>query len=271
MRKNYTMKNLKYITVAIISFALIGCGSAEGEVKEVKEPAIASEYKANENQLEIEAQMAAIDNDTLVVNNSLLYYKEVADIQVYVYKDPATDEARKIIEEFTSEKGGSKQSIAYYMLNGKTIATQEIILVPVADSMQFLERVSYYNEKEEVVISKERTAYYEEELEYAQFMVGEKTKCSMDRALNVLKQEGEFATHFQSFIDSEYGLYMMVGENKPDGYSATLLINSFGGVTNKLFKNPAAYKGKHLKLAFSTEVDEGGYEYSLLHNASLVE
>jgi hypothetical protein len=268
------MRKLNLLSVFLTIGLLIGCGPSEETKEKSNEPIASQEYKADENQLEIEAQMAAIDdaieNDSLVENSSLLYYKEVADIEVYVYADPATEEAQKILESFTVAEGGSKQEIAYYMKGGKTIATRETILVPIADSMQYMERVSYYDDKEEVIISKQRTAYFEEELEYAQFMVGKKTKCSMDRAIRVLKQEGEFATHFQSFIDTQDGLYMMVGENKPDGYRATLLVNSFGGATDKLFKNPAAYKGKLLSLVFSKEIDEY-FEFSLLHNASFVE
>ena len=63
---------------------------------------------------------------------------------------------------------------------------------------------------------------------------------------------------------------MVVGENKPNGYTSALLVQSRNGLVDRMYKDPESYKGKQLSIAFSKEMSPDG-NYQLLYGVSLVE
>ena len=74
-----------------------------------------------------------------------------------------------MIEIFT---GGSSQSIGkrtFYLKDGKKVATIESFEEGEGENAHFVERVSYYDEKEKPVASKKKTAPYEEDLEFESY------------------------------------------------------------------------------------------------------
>ena len=89
----------------------------------------------------------------------------------------------------------------------------------------FVERISYYDEKENPIKTIERVADFEDKLYREEFKVVKNYNCSSKRALMALNQEGEFSTTFQGFIKEEPYLYLIVGDNEDKPQSSQTIID----------------------------------------------
>lgn len=251
-------------SIPIIVFAVSGCEDNNQPDPNINAE-INSEYVSNEDEVVFEQMMSDIDmKDSLTTANSLFYSREDgASMEVLLFLDEK-NEPVKMIEKFT---GGSSQSIGkrtFYLKDGKKVATRETFEEGVGENAHFVERVSYYDEKEKPVASKKKTAPYEEDLEFESYSLTEKFDCSMKRALIVLNQEEEFATTFRGFVKEDPYLYIIVGEDDVKGYCSSLVVQYKTGTIQKLQANEVEMIGTPLIIDFETFSGEQGYEYQIL-------
>lgn len=167
----------------------------------------------------------------------------------------------KVVEYFNDGNGKDSGTRTFYLNNGKPFCTLE-----QASAMQgnsFFNRISYYNSSGEVSMTKERRGSYEEEVTQMNYKPAALTKVSMDRAMRALSQKGEFATTFQGFVFQEAITYLVVGENKPDGYTSAIKCDFRDNLINTLAANEKKYIGKPLKVNFQEYVDQDGLKTQL--------
>ena len=250
-----------FLTIVIASF-LTSCNDAPPI--EVPED-INSEYVPNEKETAFEELIFEIDaNDSLLVGQSLFYSREGgASVEVEI-KVNDSNQMVKMVEEYTTEEFPSIASNTFYFKNRKMNASKELMEEAVGDSSQFIERVTYYDENENPIITKKKAANFEEELEFESYQIVENQKCSYDRALEVLNQENEYATTFQGFVKEDPYLYLIVGENKEDGYYTSVVVQYMTSLIKKLQQDEKSMLGTPLEIEYETLNGDQGYEYQIL-------
>ncbi len=218
-----------------------------------------------------EDRMAQIDNnEKLSVLNSLAYNNnEGSREEARAYLDKNNNEV-KIEEVFSDAKTGNYGQYIFYIDNGKRFATKAIYYDNQLEKPSFIERVSYYDKNGKVKFTKERLAEYEEDLPDAAFSVVKPKDLPIDRTLRILNQEGEFVTTFQGFAEGNNMKYLLVGENKPDGYASSLAVQYEEGDIRKLMKNERAMIGKPLEVTHNMMMDERGLKFQILMTVKIL-
>lgn len=260
----------RYALLLLMTTVLIFTGCQSGETEGASELPT-TDYQPNAQEVAFEEMIASIDaNDSLRIGNSLFYSKPTGEsIEVRLFVN-AKNETVKMVERYTEESTQSVFRNVFYLKEGKKFATRELFGSTVNGKELFNERVSYYDEKEQPVLSKFKSANYEEELDYESFVTMDPYDCKMERALNVINQEGEFATTFQGFVKEDAFLYLIVGENEKDGYSSSLVVQYVDYTIKKLQEDELKMIGTPLIVDFETVTEGGeGYEYQILHKVSL--
>jgi len=214
---------------------------------------------------EYEDYMAIVDmSDSLIGANTLYYAKPGGEsYQVYLKLDEESNIVR-MNEQYTNAGSGSILNTYYYYRDGEKVATKEIYNEGQGDTEMFFERVSYYNEKEKPIISKIRSAQYEEYLEEETFNIIDPLDCSDERAKRALMRGGEFATNFVGVIKQEKINYIIVGEGKEDGFRTSLLVQQFTPLIIQMLSNPDAFKGKPMDIEFEELPDGQGFTFQSL-------
>lgn len=255
--------NTKILNIAVLFFIFLSsCQTAkngeEGNSKDEKVQSV-------ENEEKYENQIAAIENNTeLLLINSLAYNNNAGSrIEVVAYLDKGENEV-KIEESFTDVKSGNYGKFTYYIDKGKKFATKQVYFENQLKEPSFVERISFYDKDERVIFSKERVAPFEDELEKAAFEISIPKDCSIERAMRVLNQEGEFTTTFQGFASDGNLSYLLVGENTSDGYASSLAVQYKEGDITKLMNNEKAMIGKPLEVVHQVMVDERGLKFQVL-------
>ena len=222
-------------------------------------------YIPTSAEVKFEKLMENIDlNDSLRYGQSLSYNRpDGASVFVKIYVNDSNYTV-KLFEEYTSPNSPSIQSNTFYFDKGILIATRELFEEGTGDEGHFVERVTYYDEKEKPILTKRKVAAYEEELIYEPFTVAEKVECSYKRAMKVINQEGEYETNFIEFIPEDPYLYLIVGENKKDGYYSSLVVQMMTSLIKKLQSDPEKHFGTPLNVTYEILNGEQGYEYQIL-------
>ena len=244
------MKNITacVVFIGMISF-LMSCDSTETTQNEkLKEAATAIDLEQGEAA---EAYITTIDeNDSLAIGNSLYYSRP--DGSSFEVEFVVNDSGRvvKMTQFYTTTSSGSIQTKLFYYQNGIKYATKEYFETGTGESAKFVERISYYSKNEQPVATKQRIAPYENELEYEPFGLSELFDCNDAQAFRALNQEEEFETNFKGFATDGTASYLLVGENKPDGYISALLVKSYTPLINKLMSKEGIMRGVPIEVDF---------------------
>lgn len=221
-----------------------------------------------EANVEGEAYLNSIDlNDSLYTANSLFYSREVNGQTEWIEVIMSLNDSNQIVkmkEQFVVAGYDAIFSNHFYYKDGLKYATKQFFMESVEDSSYFVELLSYYDENEEVLATKRRTAVYEEYLPQEQYMIAEKTACSADRAKDVINQKGKFETTFQGFVNMEGFKFLVVGENAKNGYSSALIVQQITPLIIELRNNESKMIGTPLTVNFQTIVDGTGSQQILL-------
>ena len=228
------------------------------------------DYIPNGDEVVFEEKMLQIDEDQTLSKASSLFYSrpDGASVDVEMMIDTA-NVAVKMVEKYTVSSAQSICSNTFYLVDGKKFASRELFEYSKGDSASFSERITYYDKKEKPIATKIRTATYEDGLEFEAFKMTEKHDCSMERAISVLNQTGEYATTFRGFAKEDPYLYIIVGENKKNGYSSSLVVQMMTSTIKKLQENELQMIGKPLTINFETLGDEQGFVYQILMEAEI--
>jgi len=253
----------KFLVVSFLFLLITACSSNENDATSENPSGLNQDqrYKVEE---EHEAFVAQVDlNDSLNVINSLLFtHEDGSQIDVAGFLDKK-GEVVKLIEKSVDGPTNFYKQIMYYVKNGrKYISNERFTDTTQQENPSFVERITYYDENEKPIISKEKRAKYEEELGMSQYDYIKPIDCSITRALQVINQEGRFQTKFQGLVYSGKDVYITVGEE--DGYISALLIQYDSETTKKMKKNQKEMLGKVLDLNFQRVMDDNGFQFQLL-------
>ena len=248
---------IKFIQASVIVlFFTIGMSSCTDNTKKTaSETNTAEDLSVSENY---EAFISKIDaNDSLGIANTLYYTNQKGDAVEVELLLNSKDEIVKLTEIMTSSHSNSIVSNEFYYKNGKLYVSKEFREQSKNDSLYFVEYRSYYDTSETILLTKKRTAQYEELLDQEPFTNTEKRPLSDDRAKRVINQKGEFETTFQGFVEVAEYLYIVVGENKKSGYSSSLVVQSYTPLIKELKANQSAMLGTPLEISFGRTNDDG--------------
>lgn len=203
---------------------------------------------------------------------SLIYHREDgASVSVVAYLDQ-NNLITKIEEERVGGANGLNAKIHYYSNGGVMFATKKMSEKVKDNTAYFSEEISFYSADGKPTQSKERVSDYEEYINSEDYRVIEPIAHDNSNALKVLKQEGEYATTFQGFVESGPYHFLIVGENVPEnGYTASLSIQEDSPTLRYLKKEGIKALGQELRVQFETLVDGQGYIMQILRDLALVE
>lgn len=260
--KKESMKYLLLIVPILFTALLVSCGDSNSDPDTTSnDPSV---YVPNEKEIAYEEYISNIDNDTLRSGNSLFFSKgndKFTEVEFWINDK---DEMVKLTEYYTQESLTIAKNI-FYLKEGKKFASKELFEVNENGELGFVERVTYYDGNEQPIISKKRKALYEQDLEMESFTSCEKVNCKMDRALQILNQEGEFNTTFQGFVKESGFTYLIVGGLGEDAYTSTLVVQYQDQTTAKLMAKENELIGTPLVVDFVIVEDPGeGFEYQIL-------
>ncbi|MFT5779913.1 MAG: hypothetical protein ACI837_002872 [Crocinitomicaceae bacterium] len=258
------IKHLLSIAAGVLLITLVGCEDSEPKdpepvVLEIQEP------KAQE---EVEIYLDELDyNDSMETGNSLYYSRGEGEtsesVEVKVYMNDS-NQVVKMEEIIVAPGSNTVTSNRFYFRNDKKVATKRFFQEKVGDEFQFVEIRSFYDADETVKVTKRRTAPYEELLDGEMFKVTRNEDCKADRAFQILNQEGEFVTTFQGFIDMGGFIYLIVGEDKKNGFATSLIVQMVTPYVQELRRKEKEMIGTPLEVQFETITDSGGSE-QILH------
>lgn len=249
------IKQLYIIVLLGLSLIVVSCENSEEKGKTESAPV---EKEVPEINTDYEEYINAIDfNDSLGIANSLSYANQEGEsVEVELFLNDS-NEIVKMRELIVHPNSSSILSNVFYLKEGKKFASKEYREVVDGDSIYFAEYRSYYDTAENVIATKYRTAMFEEKLEEEPFVFVEKRDLSMDRAMRVVEQKGEFETTFQGFVKMGGFLFLVVGENKKDGFASSLIVQQYTPLINKLKNNESQMLGTPLVVEFARVNDQG--------------
>lgn len=257
----------KFLFSAIILATLMSaCSDSDSQVLETKNDKKANQGITDDGRGgEFEDYIATVDvNDSLITANTLYYAKPSGEsYQVYLKLDNESNLVR-MQETYTTASSGSILNTYYYYRDGMKVATKEFYLTGEGESEMFNERVSYYNEKEEAIITKMRTARFEEYLENETFKIIDPVDCSDKKAKRALTRGGEFATNFVGVIKQDAINYIIVGEGVEGGFTTSLVVQQFTPLIVQMLANPDKFKGEPMDIEFQEVPDGQGFTFQSL-------
>ncbi|MFN6014194.1 MAG: hypothetical protein ACK47F_05845 [Flavobacteriales bacterium] len=238
--------------------------ACQSDSTNTKDPA-KDEIAGLENEGEYEDRIGAVENNTdLKVMNSLDYNDNAGSREEAVAYLDAADNVVKIEEVFSDVKTGNYGVYTFYVDKGKKFATKEVYFDNQLKVPSFVERLTFYDEKEKPVFTRERLAPFEDELSKEAFQTRSPRDLSIDRAMRIINQEAEFETTFQGFAEGGNLKYLLVGENTPDGFASSLAVQYQEGDIKKLLANERAMVGTPLEVEHEIMVDERGLKFQVL-------
>ena len=223
------------------------------------------------NEEAIEAEIEAIEAEILqadLVAHSLNYSKEngeAIEVLAHLSKDNVI---LKIEEKFSDGKNKNSGIITYYLKDKFPFVTKELFEDNSnLAAVKFVERVSYYNAKGKAISTKEKRVNFQEELIKVPFVAVPLKTCSIDKAMRVLEQKGEFQTTFQGFALTEILNYLIVGQPEEGGYTSALRIEFEDNFIKDALKNQTKYVNKKCRVTFEI-ANNSGFEYQLYTGGS---
>ena len=258
-------KSIVYFSLFLSLFALISCKSNDSETKNPKD-SIESTVPDNV-EISYEEYAAEINaDDSLLIANSMFYTNEAGEsVKVILFFRQVGDSSElvKMQELMVKDPSGVISTNEFYYKAGKKTISRQFFPESEGDSLYFVELSSFYNNDEKVLITKRRTSPWEELLHQETYTKVANKACRDDRAFSVVNQEGNFETTFQGFVDMNPYLYLLVGENKKEGYTSALIVQSRTNVVRQLQANESEMIGTPLVVNFDV-IQEGPSEQQIL-------
>lgn len=264
---------LKYLLPLLL--LLTACGTSdEPEEKPIKEEK-AKVVVSFKDEADMDRRMAEIDSIVAksgLVASSLYFSKDDTGESIQV--DGHMNEDNKImkIEEVFNDGNGMNNGRRFYYLNGgRPFITLELYDEVNGDRVQFVDRISYYDKKGNVIKTKERRGDYQELVETMKYKPAPLKGITMDRAMRAINQEKEFQTTFQGFVDSDMFTYLSVGENKENGFHSALRLDFKDELILILRSNPEAYMGEKLRVNYEKRVEDNGFSFQVYAGGEFVD
>lgn len=268
--KKFHMKIIAGILVfSLLLFSACSTDQSSASENETVAPKTTERFKG---QFEMDAKVEAIDaNEQLKKLNSLSFTNNAkSSAEAIAYLDENDSEV-KIIEKFNATETGNYGSKTFYIENGAVFCAKEVYFDKQISVPSFVERISYYGKKQQVLATIERFAAYEEDLDQTAFNLTAKKRISVDRALSILNHSGEFETTFQGFLTHNNMDFILVGKNTADGFTSALSIQSQNATVLYLQKNERKMVGTLLDVSHSFIVDGSGMTFQVLNDITIIQ
>ena len=227
------------------------------------------------NEEAIDAEVKAIDEEIKKADlqaNSLSYNKKNGEAIEVIAHLSAEYVILKIEENFSEGIGKNNGTRYYYLKNNfpfVTIESFEDLSNP--DAPKYVERVSYYNAKGKALSTKEKRVNYEEELPSVAYKAVPLVPCSIDRAMRVLDQKGEFVTTFQGFLSNDKSLnYLVVGQPGDDSFNSALRVEFNDKFILDALNNEKKYMNRKCRVTFQVS-ENSGFKYQLYTGGSWIQ
>lgn len=264
---------MKYATLLftslLFSLLIVGCGDSAKTDENVPEQNIPT--PTDETLYEsAEAYITSIDEGKFTTAKSLYYSRpDGASVEVELFLNDS-NQVVKLVEYYTPNEQSSILTNKFYYKDGVKYASKEYYEDKNEYGSFFVERVSYYDDNGKPKTTKRRTASFEDALVDSSFEIAEKRDCSDKRAFQVLNQEGEYVTNFQGIVQDQHMSYIIVGENKQDGYSSSLAVQKMTATIQHLAANESAMIGTPLEVEFSHASGDMGFTFQALITVKIV-
>ena len=255
------MKTVQFLLFFLTMTIFASCGEKTATDEKVSIP---------KNSDALEDKMAAIENNPAWKQyNSLSYNNNAGSKEEVIAYLNDKDEAVKLEERFTEVETGTYGVRFFYFSGGKKFASREVIFDNSLKKPSFVERMTFYDKKEQPLYMRERTAEFEQDLEKQPFTAKPPIEISVDRAMQVINQEGSFVTTFQGFALGGGISYILVGENTPDGFASSLAIQHENDDIKKLLMNERGMIGTPLHIEYQTMMNDQGLKFQALLSLSI--
>lgn len=269
------MKINALILLLVTTFVWTACSESKVQVKETKNEKLEKEEvgEADDGRGgEYEVYMTQVDTSSSSILANTLYYAKPdgESYQVYLTLDEESN-VQRLEAKYTRPGSGSILRTFFYYKAGDKYATREIYSEGPIESEMFFERVSYYDENQEPVVSKIKSARFEEQLDNEVFRIIDPIDCSDEKAARALAREGEFATNFMGVINQDQVNYIIVGEGTQDGFTTSLLVQEMTPLVIQMLTSPDSFKGKPVNIEFQEMPDGQGFTFQALLGIELAQ
>ncbi len=258
---------LIYSSLGLISLIFSACSSNNEDGEGENEKKIGK----LKNEGDFEDKVAAIENNSnWKIMNSLAYNNNAGSREEVIAYLNETDEAVKLEEIFFDAPTGDYGTRIFYVDGGKKFASKEVFFDNQKKIPQFIERITFYDKKQAPVYTRERSTALEEDLSKQIFEQKTPVGLSIDRAMEIINKQGSFETTFQGFVENGGLTYILVGENTPDGFASSLVVQYESKDVLKLQKNERGMIGIPIEVQHQTMLDEQGLKFQILLNLRLL-
>ncbi len=244
-----------------IFLSLLFLAACSGEEAKTDKTAV---DKKLENEGSLEAEIQAIDNEIQTSGQQATSMRYTQENGAYIVVNAHLNEAGKIIkiEENYSDGDGANSGVnSFYLKDEKIFATREYYSDMSANPASFVDRLSYYDNKQKVAKTLEKRVEFEEQLDGTEYKSVALKGMSMDRAKNVLDQKGEFETSFQGFVKVQALNYIIIGSENSESWVSSIRVDYEDEFIKTLLSNPKKYLNKKVFVAFENVTDPTGFQY----------
>ena len=256
-------KILSYLFFALTALFFVACKPSKPSDKlsaKSEKDLVVHELK---NESTFDKQMAEIDTFILAfgsVASSLDYSKEDGTFEHVDAHMNKENEFIRLDETFKEKNNGPSGINYFYVLDGKTFCSRQVYLErPDAD--EYIEKISYYSPSGDCLKTKQRSAQYEELLKKAEFKAVPRQIISVDKALAIINQKGEYTPTFQGFVESPQGQYMVVGQPGNGGFTSALKITTKDDFIKDIEKDQIRFINGTIYLNYEKIREMNGFTY----------
>ena len=258
------MKTNRYIYLFCIILVCSYACEQKAKIDQKKPVALTEERETELLDLLMDKveEVEELCENELLENKSLLWERTGKDnselIQVTAYNNQSGS-PYKIIEKYNNgENPGQQGQRVYYFNEGRLFAYYHQYDKWLNDTYaQLIDEQHFFDEESgDDILSRKRTSDAIEDLNDSPWESVTPEEPNLDLAQAVLESKKPFETHFLSFIESEYGLFLLLGEPKETDeprYQTAVAVNPAEPFIQDLIQNKEKYKFKKLAVSFSFE------------------
>ena len=255
-------KILSYFFFALTALFFVACKpSTSSKLQKKSEKNLVVHELKNESTFD--KQMNEIDTFILAfgsVASSLDYTKEDGTFEHVDAHMNKENEFIRLDETFKEKNNGPSGINYFYVLDGKTFCSRQVYLErPDAD--EYIEKISYYSPSGDCLKTKQRSAQYEDLLKKAAFKAVPRQIISVDNALAIINQKGEYTPTFQGFVESPQGQYMVVGQPGNGGFTSALKITTKDDFIKDIEKDQIRFINGTIYLNYEKIREMNGFTY----------
>lgn len=264
-----TLRTMKWIfwfnIIMAGSFFLTSCHSSTTEEESKQQISSTSSFK---EQAELDSLKAEIDSKIgLREVYSLRYLSSEDDVnQVFGLIDEELNISR--LEHVLIPKEGVELQTRYYFQNG-TIFLSTQLRKKFENEQFFLREIrTYYDENGVVLFTGERRASDETKLEERPWKKIAGRVMVPQKAMEIINQQGEFATNFLNLSEAMGKKYIVVGTDKQS--STVAYHDGISGDLKLLLARPDKFVNQPLSISFTEITDANDFCFQALKELKIV-